>query len=551
MSDVHKPIRMTGAEAIAAELVAAGIDTVFGIPGLYNVAVFEAIRARPEIRAVAVRHEQGAAFMADGFARASGREAACLLLPGCGVLNALTALSEAYADSSPVLALVTQVETTYIDGNHGLLHELTGQLEVVGAATKRSERVTDAAEIPRVLRDSIAAMRSGRRRPVQVEVPLDVQDAELDWVPPPPGEPAPTPEPSPMEIAAAASALATASRPLLIAGGGVVASEAQEEVRRLAERLGAPVITTGMGVTAISADHPLACGVSWVAAADVRPLVAASDAVVAIGTRFNAGLTANWDLDLPETTVRIDIDAEEIERNLPFRHRLVGDARVVTQALDVALTELRLDRQGAVDDELATAQVAFCAAQRRRVGTTRPWFDALRAALPPDGIISADMSLFWADMLGSFPFTEPRTMLFPWGMGTLGFGLPAAIGAKLALPDRAVVAIVGDGAFMFTGSELATAVQEQLPIPIVIANNSAYGMIKKQQLDRFGADVAVDLTTPDFVALARAFGARGELAADANAFEDALRRALAAAGPTVIEVPWGLTFAEPVADDDG
>ncbi|MFN8225007.1 MAG: thiamine pyrophosphate-binding protein [Gaiellales bacterium] len=542
---------MTGAEAVAAELVEAGIDTVFGIPGVYNVAVFEALRARPEIRTVAVRHEQGAAFMADGFARASGRDAACLLLPGCGVLNALTALSEAYADSSPVLALVSQVEARYVDAGRGLLHELTGQLAVVGTVAKRSERVTAARDIPQVLRASITAMRSGRRRPVQVELPVDVQDEELDWTAPTDVAALQEPGPSPEEIEAAAAALAGASRPLLIAGGGVVASGGQEALRRLAERLGAPVVTTGMGVTAIAADHPLACGVSWIASADVRPLVAASDAVLAIGTRFNAGLTANWELALPATTVRVDIDPEEIERNLPFAHKLVGDARLVTGLLDDALAERGVDRRGSVEPELAAAQRVYRAAQFARVGTTRPWFDALRAALPRDGIVSADMCLFWADMLGSFPFTEPRTMLFPWGMGTLGFGLPAAIGAKLALPDRAVVAVVGDGAFMFTGSELATAVQHGLPIPIIVTNNRAFGMIKKQQLERFGADVAVDLATPDFVALARSFGARGELAADPVALGGALRRAFAADLPTVIEVPWGVTFAEPVSDGRG
>lgn len=547
-------LELTGAEAIAAELVAAGIETVFGIPGLYNMAIYEALRRRPEIRTVTVRHEQGAAFMADGYARASGREAACLLLPGCGVLNAMTGLSEAYADSSPVLLLATQVERQYVDAGRGLLHELTGQLGVVGTVTKHGERTDNAAAVPGTMRRAIAAMRTGRRRPVQVEVPVDVQGETLRWSPPEPAPPSPPGTARPQLVDAAARALTGCTRPLVLAGGGVVTAGAQAALLALAGRLGAPVLTTGMGVTGISGDHPLACGVAWGASADVRPLVAACDGLLAIGTRCQSAMTADWDLPLPEVTVRIDVDPEEIERNLPFAHRLVGDARAVAEQLECELAALGVDRHGAVDPALHEAQERYRAAHRARPGTTRPWMDALRATLPRDTVVSADMSVFWADMLGSFPFYEPRTMLFPWSMGTLGFAVPAAIGAKLALPDRPVVAIAGDGAFLFTGAELATAVQERLTLPIVVVNNRAYGMIKMQQEDRYGAGagVAVDLVAPDFVALARAFGARGELASTPGELAGALERALAADGPTVVEVPWGerLSVADPLVVED-
>lgn len=538
---------LTGAEAIAEELVAAGIETVFGIPGLYNMAIYEALRRRPEIRTVAVRHEQGAAFMADGYARASGREAACLLLPGCGVLNAMTGLSEAYADSSPVLLLATQVERRYVDAGRGLLHELTGQLGVVGAVTKHDERVEAAEAIPQAMRGAITAMRSGRRRPVQVEVPLDVQAETFRWTPPQ-HDPAPRPAlAQPELVAAAARALAGCARPLVLAGGGVVAADAQDAVVALADRLGAPVLTTGMGVTSIPGDHPLACGVAWAPSADVRPLVAACDGLLAIGTRCQSAMTADWDLPLPSVTARVDVDPTEIDRNLPFEHRLVGDARAVSEQLGRELASLDIDRRGVVDPDLRQAQERYRAAHRARVGATRPWMDALRASLPRHTVVSADMSVFWADMLGSFPFYEPRTMLFPWSMGTLGFALPAAIGAKIARADRPVVAIAGDGAFLFTGGELATAVQERLSLPIVVVNNRAYGMIKMQQEDRYGegAGVAVDLAAPDFVALAKAFGAHGELASAPAELAAALERALVADGPTVIEVPWGERLSVP------
>ncbi|MYS85117.1 thiamine pyrophosphate-binding protein [Embleya scabrispora] len=524
-----------------------GIDTVFGIPGLYNMPLFEAIR-ESRLRVVTVRHEQGAAFMADGYARATGRPAAVVTLPGCGVLNAMTALSEAHADSSPVLLLSSQVPVEHIDHNDGLLHELTGQFAVVDAVMKHSERLYRGEDTTAVVRRALKALGRGRPRPVQIEIPLDIQDVEVSapdlcgvtW------QARAAAEPSAEDAGVLGEALAelsAAERPLIIAGGGVVAAGASAALTRVAERLGAPVLTTGMGVGVIPGDHPLACGVSWIASADITDLIAASDAVLAIGTRFNQGMTNGWNVPLPRTTLRVDIDPEEIERNIAVKYRVVGDAGVVLERVGAWLVDRSVDRRAQVEPRLAEAQRAYRAAQHARVGTTRPWFDALRAALPEDGIIAADMSLFWGDMLGSFPVRAPRRILFPWGMGTLGFGVPSAIGAKIGVRDRAVVSIAGDGAFQFTGSELGTAVQERLALPFIVANNNAYGMIKMQQLARYGHDVAVDLPAPDFTALATAYGARGVRVERPEDLAGELKAAFAADGPTVIEIPWGDTFA--------
>ena len=526
-----------------------GIDTAFGIPGLYNMPLFEAMR-RDGMRVITVRHEQGAAFMADGFARATGRPALVVTLPGCGVLNAMTGLSEAYADSSPVLLLSTQIGTAHLDMNEGLLHELTGQFGVVDAVMKHSERLHSAADTVAVCTRAMQALSQGRPRPVQIEIPLDVQDELVDapevlgvrWDK---RERVSLSEPAAGELERALTAVVRAERPLIIAGGGVVTADAAGELTALAERLGAPVLTTGMAVGAIPGDHPLSCGVSWIASADVTGLVAAADAVVAVGTRFNQGMTAEWQLRLPATTVRIDVDAAELERNIPTRYRVVGDAKLAVSEALRHLDRAGVDRAGQLNEVIAAAHREYRAAQYRRVGSTRPWFDALRDALPDDAIIAADMSLFWADMLGSFPVPAPRQVLFPWGMGTLGFGVPAAIGAKIAVGDRAVVSIAGDGAFQFTGAELGTAVQQRLALPFIVANNNAYGMIKMQQRGKYGADIAVDLPAPDFVALAAAYGAHGVLAERPGDLVVALKEAFAADGPTVIEVPWGTTFATP------
>ncbi|MCP4357956.1 MAG: thiamine pyrophosphate-binding protein, partial [Chloroflexi bacterium] len=502
-----------------------------------------ALYRHPTIKTITVRHEQGAAFMADGYARATGKPAAIITLPGPGLTNAMTGLGEAFYDSSPVLVLSTQVNRTFIDKDAGLLHEMTGQFEMLSPLMKYSERITDGGEISAVFHRAMTALRNGRPRPVQIEIPRDIQVETVEWggdIPPAQLERVSPPDD---QIEEAANALRQAERPLLFAGGGVVSSAASIELVQLAERLGAPVLTTGMGVSAIPGDHPLACGVSWIAAADIRPLIAACDTLLAVGTRFNEGMTHGWDLLLPPVTIRIDIDAAEIERNLPMQQKLIGDAKVILAAMDDKLAAWEIDRGGKMHPALAQARTDFRTALTAKLGSTAPWMRTLRDALPHDAIISCDMSLFWADMLGIFPIYQPRTMLFPWGFGTLGFGLPEAVGAKLGLPDRPVMAICGDGAFLFTGMELATAVQYKLNIPVIVPNNNAYGMIKVQQRDQFDEQfTAVDLQNPDFVALARAFGAYGEYVTTPEGLREALICALAADKPTIIEIPWGWTW---------
>ncbi len=542
--------KIYGAQAIAKCLEREGIEMVFGIPGLYNMPIFDALYRHPTIKTVTVRHEQGAAFMADGYARATGKPAAILTLPGPGLTNAMTGLGEAFYDSSPVLVLSTQVNREFINKDAGLLHEMTGQFEMLAPLTKYGERVDDGADISDVFHRAMQALHYGRPRPVQIEIPRDVQVEIVDWPDDASTKPAAhweRPSPADDQIEAAAVTLSRAERPLIFAGGGVVSSSASSELVSLAERLGAPVLTTGMGVSAIPGDHPLACGVAWIAAADIRPLIGACDVLLAVGTRFNEGMTHGWDLPLPQKTIRIDIDAAEIERNIPMRQKIVGDAKVTMNAIEQKLAALGIDHRGAVHPTLAQARADFRKALTAKVGGTTPWMQALRASLPRKTILSCDMSLFWADMLGFFPIYEPRTMLFPWGFGTLGFAVPEAIGAKFAKPDHPVVAICGDGAFLFTGTELATAVQYKLNIPIIVPNNNAYGMIKVQQRDQFDEQfMAVDLQNPDFVKLAQAFGAYGELATTPEQLGDALARALQADKPTVIEIPWGWTWGSEV-----
>jgi len=537
---------ITGAQAIVKCLEREGIETVFGIPGLYSMPIFDALYHHPRIRVYTVRHEQGAAFMADGYARATGKPAAILLLPGPGVTNAMTGIGEAFSDSSPVLVLATQVDRAFIDKDAGLLHEMTHQFEMLLPLTKFAARVTTENKIASVFHNAMETMLSGRPRPVMIEIPYDIQRATVPWqngYEPLAANIRTRLTPPEAMIAQAIDALHTAQKPLIIAGGGVVSSNGTKELVTLAERLGAPVITTGMGVSAIPGDHPLACGVSWIASADMRPLVAASDLVLAVGTRFNQGMTHGWDLPMPPKSIRIDIDPDEIRRNIPVSIALVGDAKATLHLMNTRLETLGIDRSGHVHPELAKAQASFRQTIEDKVGSTKPWRDALRNALPRETIFSCDMSLFWADMLAGFPIYQPRTMLFPWGFGTLGFALPEAIGAKIGNPGSPVVAIAGDGAFLFTGTELATAVRYKLNIPIIIPNNNTYGMIKVQQRDQYDEQfMAVDLTNPDFVNLARAYGANGTRVTTPDQLSLALETALNAETPTIIEIPWKWTW---------
>ena len=539
-------MRLTGAQALVKSLERESIEMVFGIPGLHSMPIFDALYRHPTIQVMTVRHEQGAAFMADGYARASGKIAAVLSLPGPGVMNAYTGLAEAYTDSSPVLLLATQINRADINQHKGLLHELNQQYEILEPIMKYSEAVSKAADLPEALHRAMQQLRNGRPRPVQLEIPRDVQVETMEWseaIAAMPAAQQTRAGATAPEIEAVVSALQAAQHPLIYAGGGAISSAASEVLIRVAERLGAPVLTTGMGAGAIPGDHPLACGVAWIAAADIRPLVAACDAFLAVGTKFNQGMTHDWSLDLPATTIRIDIDAAELERNLPMQHKLVGDAQAVLEAIETGLVAAGVARHGQMSSQMHTARASYRAALQAKVGGTAPWLAALRESLPRDTVISADMSLFWADMLGIFPIYQPRTMLFPWGFGTLGFAIPEALGAKAALPDRPVIAIAGDGAFLFTGAELATAVQYGLNIPILVPNNEAYGMIKVQQRDQYDEQfMAVDLHNPDFVALAHAFGAYGARVATPEAMGQAIRQALGADKPTVIEIPWSWTW---------
>lgn len=281
--------KMFGAEAVVKCLEREGIEMVFGIPGHYNMPIFDALYRHPTIRVITVRHEQGAAFMADGYARANGKPAAIIPLPGPGLTNAMTGIGEAFYNSTPMLVLVTQVNLEFIDKEAGLLHEMTNQFEMLAPLTKYGYRISDGAQISEGFHQAMKALCGGRPRPVQIEIPLDVQVETMTWTDEmenqPPAAPIPGAPPAD-QIEQAVTALIKSERPLIYTGGGTISSGATAELTRLAERLGAPVLMTGMGVGAVPGNHPLACGIGWAPVANITPLIKTSDLFLAIGTRL-------------------------------------------------------------------------------------------------------------------------------------------------------------------------------------------------------------------------------------------------------------------------
>lgn len=526
---------LTGAQALVRALRAEGVSVVFGIPGTHNLPLYDALHDEPAMRVVTTRHEQGAAFMADGYARATGEIGVCLTVTGPGVTNTLTALGQAYADSSPVLLIATQVPTDQLEREYEGFHELRRSLDVVGAVTGFAWRAPSATAIPFGLHAAFQHLRSRRPRPAFIEIPLDLLTRPAGDVA---GHPLPVAEtpPDPEAIAAAAALLGESRQPLLYLGGGVIRAGAGRAALRLAEHRQAPVVCSPQGKGAVPEDHPLVLGSGWGAHHPARALLAQADLVLAVGTRFGPLPTDHWRLPLPANLIHIDIDPTVIGRHYPTRLGIVADARLALQALNAALADQ--PARSAPWCDLAAQRAARRRVLMERAGEILAFFERLRAVLPPETVLCNDLTAvcYWAH--AAFPVTQPRTFHYPTGFGTLGFALPAAIGAKIARPERPVVALAGDGGFLYTGQELATAVAWQVDVVAVVFNDHAYGAVKQDQVYHYGGrTIGCDLVSPDFVRLAQAFGARGLRVASLAEVPEAVAEALTLPGPTVIEAP--------------
>lgn len=528
------PRVMTGGQALVASLVRQGIDTIFGLPGVQLDGAFDALyEARERIDVLHTRHEQATAYMADGYARSTGRVGTCLVVPGPGLLNATAALSTAYACNSPVLCLTGQIQSDLIEVGRGLLHEIPNQIGMIRSVTKHAARASTPNEIPGVVDEAFRQLRSGRTRPVEIEIPPDVlfAAAEVTLLPATalPDHSAGDPD----LLEQAAKLLGNAKSPLIWAGSGIHNAEAWDELLALAEMLQAPVVMTANGKGALSSRHYLAQG-----QVEAMQLVPKADVVLAVGTRFVDPATAKWGIKEGQQVIQLDIDPEEIGRNLPPTIGIEAHAKAGLAAL---VDRVGRHNRGRPSREAElTALTAEAQKKVQSVGKQADYALAVRRALPDEGIVIQEMTQvgYWSHL--GYPVYKPRTYLTSGYQGTLGFGFPTALGAKVGNPGTPVVSINGDGGFGFCLNELSTVARHGIAAITVVFNDDAYGNVQRIQREQFGGrTIASDLRNPDFVKLAEVFDVAGRRAESAEALTTAIEEAIKANEPTLIEVPIG------------
>ena len=553
----------TLSDFLVAQLAAYGVDTVFGIPGVHTVELYRGLSGRA-MRHVAARHEQSLGFMADGYARVSGKPGVCFVITGPGLSNILTAMGQAYADSIPMLVISGVNPMGRMGSGNGYLHELPNQQALAREVSAFSHTITHPGEVAQVLARAFAVFSGGRPRPVHIEIPLNLMQAPL----PQPRLAAPLllrpGAADAASLAAAAQALRQAKRPLLIAGGGSLA--AADAVQALAEALDAPVVMTINARGLLSHTHPLALSASPSVPA-IRALVADSDVVLAIGTELGPTDFDCYDREpfaVAGQLIRIELDAQQMVRNCQPDMALLGDAKASTEAL-LALcaaddqarprangtstgagADVGSQQTGADTAGTATARGGAARAAHARTRGMDELTDTMRAdiallhhlrdALPYALWVGDSTRLVYAGNMG-FAACRPRSWFnASVGFGALGYGMPAAIGAALADPTRKVICLAGDGGLQFTLGEMGTAMEVNANLVVLLLNNNGYGEIKSAMLAADVEPVGVDLHTPDFVALALSYGWKAQRFAygvDASILAQAVS---IASGPTLIEL---------------
>ena len=536
---------MTGAKAIIEALKRENVIHLFGISGGAVLPLYDALYDA-DVRNILARHEQCAGHMADGYARASGRPGVCVTTSGPGATNLVTGIANAYMDSSPVIALTGQVP------RHAIGTDGFQEADIIGIATpitKFSTQIKEVQDIPRTMRQAFYIATSGRPGPVLVDIPKDIQILEADMKFEKqvnlPGY-KPRDDPHPIQVKRAAEMLLQAKTPMILAGGGVIISEAAQELQQLAELLMLPVASTFMGKGSFPETHPLSLGVVGMhGTAKANRLILEADVLLTVGARFSDRTTGRVDGFCPDAKIiHIDIDSAEIGKNVAIDLPIVADAGKALRAIIKILATQLINRdtpwhtraqqvRDYVTDDTKTETASV---------TAPTIIKQLRDLLPSPSIITTEVgqNQMWAAL--HFQALAPRTFISSGGLGTMGFGFPAAIGAKTAKPDVPVVDIAGDGSFIMTEQELATSVLEDIPVIVVILNNSVLGMVAQWQRMFYGSRYSGSLlkNNPDFVKLAEAFSAEGIRVTSIPEFSNAVRTALKSNVTTVIDVPISL-----------
>lgn len=523
---------MTGAEALLGQIMANGVDTIFGLPGGQLDYFFDAMHnAGDKLRLFGTRHEQGAAYMAFGYARSTGKPGVYTVVPGPGVLNTTAAICSAYATNAPVFCLTGQIPTQGLGKGIGYLHELPDQLATMRTLTKWADRAMTPESAPALVNEGFRQMLSGRPRPVSLEMPMDVMAAQKDVA----LLPAVTLDQGPAldedAIADAVALLKNARNPLIIAGGGAIA--AGPALEQLATMLQAPVVAFRSGRGVVSDRSPL----SQMFPAGYE-LWKTADVVIGIGSRMEQQYLY-WKVPAHMKVIRIDIDAEELDRIEAPAVAIHADAADAVPALVEKLGRV-LDKRASRTDELTELAARIRRDVAERVQPQESYLAAIRAALPEDGYFVDEITQVGYASWYNFPVYEPRHLITCGYQGTLGYGYATALGVKAAHPDKAVVNIAGDGGFLFTANEMATAAQHNIALVTVLFNNNKFQNVQRQQKEWFGGRlISSDLKNPDFVKYAESFGIRAERVTTPQALQAAVKAALDRNEPALIEVPCG------------
>lgn len=535
----YEPQERTGGEALVDQLIVEGVTDIFGIPGVQLDWAVEAIRERGDrLRFVVPRHEQATSYMADGYARTTGREAVCMVVPGPGMLNALSGISTAYACNARVLFLVGQIPSDTIGKGYGMLHELPDQSGMLKKLVKWHAIAEKAEDFPALVNEAFAQLRSGRPRPVAIELPTDLLQARAVSALLPPAPHAPT-GPDGNAIAEAAALLANARFPVIQAGGGVLASDGGEALRALAERLQAPVVMSENGRGSLDDRHPLA-----LTALGGRSVFPHADVVLVAGSRFLDGHASPT--HAAPGTKYVYLNVEPNDWNAPRRPGLsiLGDARLGLEAL---LSALPADLERApVADKVALVK-DWIALQTGAIQPQTDFVAALRGTMADDDILVSELTQVGYFSNIGYPVHSPRAFITPGYQGTLGYGFNTALGAAHGNPGKRVVSLNGDGGFSWGLQELATAARENYDLSIVVFVDGYYGNVRRIQNRVFGNEIGVKLTNPDFELLAKAYGLHSEAVDSPDGLRDALRAAKERGGPALIQVavgvmpsPWAL-----------
>jgi 5-guanidino-2-oxopentanoate decarboxylase len=508
-------------EALIGLLESYGVDTIFGIPGVHNVEMYRAL-PRSKIRHILTRHEQGAGFMADGYARATGKPGLCFTISGPGVTNILTPMGQAWSDSVNMLVIASALDIGDSAQGRGRLHEMISQHQAAKSVTAFAARAYTAKDVQNAIACSFARFASARPRPAYLEIPLDLlnRPAGQGWA----ATALPTRAlPDIGQIKSAATKLQNAKRPMIILGGG--ARAAGPAATAIAENLSAPILLTTAGKGAVRADHPL-CWDYRLGLPETQKIISESDCILCVGSELSETDFWNSDFIISKNLIRIDIDPETLARPHSAEIAILSDAKT---ALDMLAGFI-------IKNKVTPSQKAPPTDDSPLRKTLAQVLGVIRDNLPEETVIASDMTQIAYAANEIFPVYHPRTWLHPVGFGTLGYALPAAIGAKFGVGKTPVAALIGDYGFQYTINELGTAVEHKLPLIILLWNNDALGQIRDDMVNKGIQPNAVTLQNPDFQMLARAYGCRAERPENLKALGVAIKAALKADGPTIIEM---------------